>query len=61
MKSLKLRFHPTISRNEAVICFSTEKEPQLAITEINTYEGWRVEMYKPIRKSRRFERDGETR
>ena len=61
MKSLKLRFHPTISRNEAMICFSTEKEAQLAITEINTYKGWRAELYKPIRKSREFERDRETR
>ena len=61
MKSLKLRFHPNISRNEAMICFSTENEALLAITEINTYEGWRAELYKPIRKSRGFERDRETR
>ena len=35
-------------------CFSTE-EAQLAITKINTYERWRAELYKPIRKSRQFE------
>ena len=51
VKSIKLRFHPSKTRNEA-ICFSTEEEAQLAITEINTYKGWRAELYKPIRKSR---------
>ena len=61
VKSLKLRFHPNNTRNEAMICFSTEEEAQLAITEINTYKGWRAELYKPIRKSREFERDRETR
>ena len=55
VKSLKLRFHPNITRTEA-ICFSTEKEAQLAITEINTYKGWRAELYKPISKSREFEK-----
>ena len=59
VKSLKLRFHPNITRTEAMICFSTEKEAQLAITEINTYKGWRAELYKPIRKSREFERETE--
>ena len=49
--SLKVRFHPNHT-----IYFSTEEEPQLAITEINTYEGWRAELYKPIRESREFER-----
>ena len=57
VKSLKLRFHPNITRTEAMICFSTEKEAQLAITEINTYKGWRAELYKPISKSREFERE----
>ena len=61
VKSIKLRFHPNNTRNEAMICFSTEEEAQLAITEINTYKGWRAELYKPIRKSREFERDRETR
>ena len=59
MKSLKVRFHPNNTKNEAVICFSTEEEAQLAITEIDTYEGWRAELYKPIRKSREFERETE--
>ena len=59
MKSLKVRFHPSNTKNEAVICFSTEEEAQLAITEIDTYEGWRAELYKPIRKSREFERETE--
>ena len=49
VKSLKLRFHPNNTRNEVMIFFSTEEEAQLAITEINTYEGWRAELYKPIR------------
>ena len=40
-----------------MICFSTEEEEaQVAITEINTYEGWRGELQKPVRKSREFER-----
>ena len=59
VKSIKLRFHPINTRNEAMICFSTEEEAQLAITEINTYKGWRAELYKPIRKSREFERETE--
>ena len=59
VKSIKLRFHPNNTRNEAMICFSTEEEAQLAITEINTYKGWRAELYKPIRKSREFERETE--
>ena len=59
VKSLKLRFHPNNTRNEAMICFSTEKETQLAITEFNTYEGWRVELYKPIRKSKELETETE--
>ena len=59
VKSIKLRFHPINTRNEAKICFSTEEEAQLAITEINTYKGWRAELYKPIRKSREFERETE--
>ena len=33
----KLRFHPN-TRNKAMVCFSTEEEAQLAITQINTYE-----------------------
>ena len=63
VKSIKLRFHPNNTRNEAMICFSTEEEAQLAIAEINTYNRWRTELYKPIRKSREFERerDRETR
>ena len=32
VKSLKLRFHPHNTRNEAMICFSTEEEAKLAIT-----------------------------
>ena len=59
VKSIKLRFHPNNTRNEAMICFSTEEEAQLAITEINTYKRWRAELYKPIRKSREFERETE--
>ena len=55
VKNLKLRYHPNNTRNEVMICFSTEEEAQLAITEINTYEGWRAELYKPIRKSRELE------
>ena len=61
VKSIKLRFHPNNTRNEAMTCFSTEEEEQLAITEINAYEGWRAELYKPIRKSKKFEREKETR
>ena len=61
VKSLKLRFHPNNTRNEAMICFSTEEEARQAITEINTYEGCRAELYKPIRESREFEREKETR
>ena len=38
LKALKLRFHPNNTRNEVMICSSTEEEAQLAITEINTYE-----------------------
>ena len=57
VKSLNLRCHLNNTRNEAVICFSTEEEEaQLAITEVNTYEGWSAELYKPIRKLREFER-----
>ena len=56
VKSLNLRFHPNNTRNEAMISFSTEEEAQLAITEINTYVRWRVELYKPTKKSREFER-----
>ena len=37
VKSIKLRFHPNNTRNEAMICFFTEEEAQLAIAEINTY------------------------
>ena len=61
VKSLKLRFHPNNTRNEALICFCTEEAAQLATTEINTYGGWRAELYKPTKKSREFERDIETR
>ena len=61
VKSWKLRFHPNNTRNEAMICFATEEEAKLAITQINAYEEWRAELYKPIRKSREFERDWETR
>ena len=57
VKSIKLRFHPNNTRNEAVICFSTEEEAQLAITEMNTYKGWREELYKRIRKPREFQRE----
>ena len=56
VKSLKLKFHPNNTRNEAVIWFSTEEKAQLAVTEINTYVGWRAELYKPTKKSREFER-----
>ena len=56
VKSLKLRFHPNNTRNEAMICFSTEEEAQLAITEINNCEGWRADLYKPIRESREIKR-----
>ena len=59
VKSLKLRFHLNNTRNEAMVCFSTEEEAQLAITEINTYKRWRAELYKPIRKSRESERERE--
>ena len=55
-KSLNLRFHQNNTRNEVMICFSAEEEAQLAITEINTYVGWRAELYKPTKKSREFER-----
>ena len=61
VKSLKLRFHLNNTRNEAMVCFSTEEEAQLAITEITTCKGWRAELYKPIWKSRELERDRETR
>ena len=44
-----------------MICFSTEEEAQLAITEISTYKGWKAELYKPVRKSRESNRDKETR
>ena len=57
----KLRFHPNNTRNKAMVCFSTEEEAQQAITQVNTCEGWRAELYKPIRKSREFKRDRETR
>ena len=57
VKSIKLRFHSNNTRNKAMICFSTEEEAQLAITDMNTYKGWRAELYKPIRKSREFERE----
>ena len=42
---------------QAKICFSTEDEEQLAITEINIYEEWQGELYKPMRESREFKRD----
>ena len=58
LKSLKLRFHPNNKRNESIIFFSTKKEEQLA-TEFNTFEGWRAELYKPIRESREFQRETE--
>ena len=35
VKSLKLRFHLNNATDEAMICFFTEEEAQLAITEIN--------------------------
>ena len=57
VKSIKLRFHSNNTRNKAMICFFTEEEAQLAITDMNTYKGWRAELYKPIRKSREFERE----
>ena len=56
VKSLNLRFHPNNTRNEAMVCFSTEEEAQPAIIEIKTYVGWRAELYKPTKKSREFER-----
>ena len=56
VESLNLRFHPNNTRNEAMICFPTEEETQLAITEINTYVGWWAELYKPTKKSREFEK-----
>ena len=59
VKSLKLRFHPNNTRNKLMICFSTEEEAQLAITEINTHEGWRAELYKLIRQSRELETETE--
>ena len=43
-----------------MICFATEEAAQLPITEINTYEGWSAELYKPVRKSRELERGRET-
>ena len=61
VKSIKLKFRPNDTRNEAMVCFSTEEEAQLAIIEINTCKGWRAELYKLIRKSREFERDRGTR
>ena len=56
-KSFKIRFHLNNTRNETIICFSTEEGTQLPITEINTYERWRAELYKPTRKLREFERE----
>ena len=56
VKSLNLRFHPNNTRSEGMICFSTKEEAQLAIIEIDTYVGWRAELYKPIKKSREFKR-----
>ena len=56
MKSVKLRFHRNNTRNEVMICFSSEEEAQLALTKINTYQGWRTELYKLFRKSRELER-----
>ena len=38
VKSLNLRFHTNNTRNEALICLPTEKEAQLAITDISTYK-----------------------
>ena len=38
VKSLNLRFHTNNIRNEALICLPTEKEAQLAITDISTYK-----------------------
>ena len=59
VKSLKLGFHPNNTINELMKCFSTEEEAQLAITEINTHEGWRAELYKSIRQSRELETETE--
>ena len=56
VKSLKQRFHPNNTRNEAMICFSTEEEAQLAIAEIITYGGWRAERYKPTKKLREHQK-----
>ena len=39
VKSLKLIFRPNNTRNEAMICFSTQEKAQLAVTEISTYKG----------------------
>lgn len=61
VKRLKLRFHPNNIRTEVIICFSIEEGAQVAIKEINTCEGWRAELYKPIRKSSELVRHKETR
>ena len=57
VKSLNLRFHTNNIRNEALICLPTEKEAQLAITDISTYKEQKVELYSPIRISKEFERE----
>ena len=61
VKSLNLRFHTNNTRNEALICLPTEKEAQLAITDISTYKEYKAELYSPIRISKEFERDKESR
>ena len=43
VKNLKLRFHPNNTRNEAMLCFSTEEEAQLAIKERRAWRAWRTE------------------
>ena len=57
VKSLNLRFHTNNTRNEALICLPTEKEAQLAITDISTYKEQKAELYSPIRISKEFERE----
>ena len=46
IKSIKVLHHQNGGReNRAMPCYETQMEVQRAITEINIYEGWRVEKY----------------
>lgn len=46
MKSIKVFHHQNGgTENRTLICYETEMEAQRAITEINSYQGWRVEKY----------------